>query len=146
MRHKKKTKRPKSKKPKKQRKFIRTAPLHARRRLMAAHLSADLKKQYKRRSFPVRKGDEVVVMRGKFKKRSGKVARVDIKKYRVYIEGVMIKRTDGTERQAGIHPSNLRINKLNLDDKKRVAALTRKLPGKAATKKTGRDNRKEKHE
>jgi len=125
--------RPKSKKPKKQRKFIRTAPLHARRKLMAAHLAADLKKQYDRRSWPVRKGDEVVVMRGKFKKRSGKVARVDTKKYRVYIEGVMIKRTDGTERQAGIHASNLKITKLNLDDKKRTAALTRKA-GRAAVK------------
>jgi len=99
---------PKSKKPKKQRKFQRTAHLHIRRKLMAAHLAADLKKQYGRRSFPARKGDEVVVMRGKFKKRTGKVARVDTRKYRVYIEGVMVKRTDGTERQAPLHPSNLK--------------------------------------
>jgi large subunit ribosomal protein L24 len=126
--------RPKSKKPKKQRKFMHTAPLHTRRKLMAAHLSAELKKQYNRRSFPVRKGDEVVAMRGKFKKRGGKVARLNTKKYRVYIEGVMVKRTDGTERQAPIHPSNLRISKLNLDDKKRVASLTKKAPKKAATK------------
>ncbi len=119
-------KRPKSKKPRKQRKFERTAPLHVRRKLMAAHLSAELRKQYGRRSFPVRKGDEVVVMRGKFKKRTGKIARVDTKKYRVYIEGIMVKKTDGTERQAPIHPSNLKIIKLNLEDKKRVAALTRK--------------------
>jgi len=133
--------RPKSKKPKKQRKFIRTAPLHLRRKLMASHLSAELKKQYNTRSVPVRKGDEVVVMRGRFKKRSGKIARLDTKKYRVYIEGIMVKRTDGTERQAPIHSSKLKITKLNLQDKKRVKALKRKggkRRSKAETKtKTG---------
>ena len=118
--------RPKSKKPKKQRKFIRTAPLHLRRKLMAAHLNAELKKQYNTRSVPVRKGDEVIVMRGKFKKRSGKIARLDTKKYRVFIEGIMVKRTDGTERQAPIHSSNLKITKLNLQDKRRIKALKRK--------------------
>jgi len=102
---------------------------------MAAHLSAELKKQHGKRSVPVRKGDEVVVMRGKFKKRTGKIARVSTKKYRVYIEGVMVRRTDGTERQAPLHPSNLKITKLNLQDKKRVAALKRgkKSGGKTKT-------------
>lgn len=133
--------RPKSKKPKKQRKFIRTAPLHTRRKMLVAHLSLELKKQYKRRGSPIRKGDEVVVMRGKFKKRSGKIVRVNTKKYRVYIEGVMIKRTDGTERQAPIHPSNLKVTKLNLEDKKRVRALERKRPVKRVVKK---DKTKEK--
>lgn len=129
--------RPKSKKPKKQRKFMRTAPLHLRRKLMASHLSAELKKQYNTRSMPVRKGDDVVVMRGRFKKRSGKIARLDTKKYRVYIEGIMVKRTDGTERQAPLHSSKLKITKLNLQDKKRVKALKRK-GGKIKTKiKTG---------
>lgn len=116
---------PKSAKPRKQRKFIRTAPLHIRRKLMAAHLSDELRKQYGRRSVPVRKGDDVVVMRGKFKKRSGKIARVDTNKYKVYIEGVMVRRTDGTERQAPIHPSKLKITELNLQDKKRAEALKR---------------------
>ena len=134
--------RPKSKKPKKRRKFIRTAPLHLRRKLMAAHLNAELKKQYNTRSVPVRKGDEVVVMRGKFKKRSGNIARLDTKKYRVYIEGIMVRRTDGTERQAPIHSSKLKITKLNLQDKRRVKALERKSEkgksGKIKTKiKTG---------
>ncbi len=105
---------------------MRTAPLHLRRKMMAAHLSAELKKQYNTRSMPVRKGDEVVVMRGRFKKRSGKIARLDTKKYRVYIEGIMVRRTDGTERQAPIHSSKLKIMKLNLQDKKRVKALKRK--------------------
>ena len=127
--------RPKSKKPKKQRKYIRTAALHVRRKLMAGNLSAELRKQHGRRSVPVRKGDDIVVMRGKFKKRSGKIARVNTKKYRVYIEGVMVRRTDGTERQAPLHPSNLKITKLNLQDRRRVAALKRKSGEKKKTAK-----------
>jgi large subunit ribosomal protein L24 len=117
--------RPKSKKPKKQRKYEKTAALHDRRKMLSSHLSPELKKQYGKRAFPVKKGDEVIVMRGKYKKQTGKVMRVDKMKYRVYVEGAMIKKTDGTERQASIHPSNLKITKLNLEDKKRVAALQR---------------------
>ncbi len=119
-------KRPKSKKAKKQRKFLHTAPLHIRRKLMSAHLSKDLKKKYGVRSMPVRKGDEIEVMRGKFKKRTGRVTRIDTKKYRLYVDGVMIKRTDGTERQAPLHSSKLKITTLVLDDKKRLNALERK--------------------
>ena len=99
-------KRPSSKKPRKQRKFLHQAPLHLRRKLMAAHLSKELREKYKTRSLPVRKGDEVEVMRGKFKGKKGKIMKVDLKKYKVYIEGITIRRTDGTERLAPIHPSN----------------------------------------
>lgn len=116
----------KSKKPRKQRKFLYEAPLHLRRKMISAHLSKELKEKYKTRSLPVRKGDEVEIMRGEFKKRRGKISRIDTKKYKVYIEGVTRKRTDGTERQVPIHPSNLRIINLNLDDKRKVKILERK--------------------
>ncbi|MEM7825724.1 MAG: 50S ribosomal protein L24 [Candidatus Aenigmatarchaeota archaeon] len=116
----------KSKKPKKQRKFLLTAPLHLRRKMISSHLSKELREKYKTRSLPLRKGDEVEIMRGEFKKKKGKVSRIDTKKYRVYIEGVTRKRTDGTERQVPIHPSNLRIINLNLEDKRRVKILERK--------------------
>ena len=116
-----------SKKPSKQRKFLFTAPLHLRRKLVAAHFSKELKQKYKTRSFPVRKGDEVMVMRGEFKKRTGKISKVDLKKYRVYIEGILRKRTDGTERQVPINPSNISIINLNLDDKRRSKIIERKM-------------------
>lgn len=119
-------KRPKSKKPKKQRKFLYQAPLHLRRKMLAAHLSKELREKYKRRSLPVRKGDEVEVMSGEFKGRTGKIARVNLKKYRVYIEGITKKRTVGTEYQVPIHPSKLKIINLKLDDKRRVKILERK--------------------
>ncbi len=120
-------KRPKSKKPRKQRKFLYEAPLHMRRKMMAAHLSKELREKYKTRSLPVRKGDEVEIMRGEFKKKRGKVTKVDLKKYKVYVEGITRKRTDGTERLVPIHPSNLKIINLNLEDKRRVKILERKM-------------------
>jgi large subunit ribosomal protein L24 len=115
-----------SSKPRKQRKFLYTAPLHVRRKMLSAHLSKELRQKYKFRSFPVRKGDEVQIMRGEHKKKTGKISRVDYKNYRVYIEGITIKSTTGTEKQIAIHPSNLRIINLTLDDKKRVKAFERK--------------------
>jgi large subunit ribosomal protein L24 len=118
--------RPKSKKPRKQRKFLYKAPLHLRRHLMAAHLSRELRKRYRARSLPVRKGDEVEVMRGDFKGRKGKVLRVDLKRYRIYIEGVTRRRTSGTEALVPFHPSKLRITKLELGDRWRRQILERK--------------------
>ncbi|MEM7821232.1 MAG: 50S ribosomal protein L24 [Candidatus Aenigmatarchaeota archaeon] len=119
-------KRPKSKKARKQRKFLFNAPLHVRRKILSAHLSKELKEKYKRRAFPIRRGDEVEVMSGEFKKRKGKVIRVDLKKYHVYIEGITRKRTDGSERLVPFHPSKLKITSLNLEDKKRMKILERK--------------------
>jgi large subunit ribosomal protein L24 len=118
-------KRPKSKKPRKQRKFLYNAPLHLRRKMISAHLSKELREKYKRRSFPLRKGDEVKVMRGEFKGTIGKIVRIDTKEYKVYVDSVKKKRSIGTEYLVPLSPSNLMITKLNLDDKYRVKMLER---------------------
>ena len=120
-------KRPKSKKPRKQRKFLYKAPLHLRRKMLSAHLSKELREKYKRRSLPVRKGDEVEIMRGEFKGKRGKIARVDLKNYKVYIEGITRKKTTGELVQVPIHPSNLKLISLNLEDEKRKKILERKV-------------------
>ncbi len=125
-------KQPKSKQPRKQRKFLYNADLHLRRKLMSAHLSKELREKYGRRSFPVRKGDEVKIMRGSFKGKTGKVVRVDYKNYKVYIEGITRKKVDGTEAMVPIHPSNLMIISLNLEDTKRLEALERKVKANAS--------------
>ena len=118
-------KRPKSKKLRKQRKFLHKAPLHLRRKMISAHLSKELREQYKRRSLPLRKGDEVKVMRGEFKGTVGKVVRINTKKYKVYVDTVKRKRSVGTEYLVPLSPSNLMIVKLNLDDKYRMKILER---------------------
>jgi len=116
-------KRPSSKKPRKQRKFLYNADLHLRRKMLAAHLSKELREQLKRRSVPIRTGDEVKVMRGKFRGKIGKVVKVDYKKYRIYVEGCTIKNARGEEKLVPIHPSKVMIVKLNLEDKWRREAL-----------------------
>ena len=47
-----------------------TAPSHIRRRIMSCHLSKDLKNQYHVRAIPVRKDDEILVMRGNHLRKS----------------------------------------------------------------------------
>jgi len=119
-------KRPKSKKPRKQRKFLYNAPLHLRRKMMAAPLSKELREKYKIRSIPLRKGDEVEVLRGKFRGKKGKVIKIDLKNYKIYVEGVTRKKTTGELVHVPIHPSKVRIINLNLEDKKRLKIFERK--------------------
>ena len=111
----------------KQRKYIYNAPLHIRRKLMSAHLSKELREKYKRRSFPLRKGDKVKVMRGQFKGLEGKVVDLDYKNYRVYVDGAVLKKSTGGTAYYPLHPSNLMILEFNLEDKAREEALKRNL-------------------
>ena len=102
--------------PRKQRKRIYTMPLHARRRLLSANLSKELREKHKRRNVRVRKGDKVKIMRGQFKGIVGVVNKVDLKKVRVYVEGAKMKKQDGTEILYPIHPSNVQIIDLKNDN------------------------------
>ena len=106
--------------PRKQRKFRHNAPLHIRQKLVSAALDKILRKVVGKRSLPVRKGDDVVIMRGEFKKTSGKVSRVDLKKLKVYIDSVKSKKGSGQEIEAPIDPSNIKIINLGSDDKRRI--------------------------
>ena len=112
--------------PRKQRKFVINAPLHVRHKFLSANLSKELRKKYAKRNLPLRKGDEVLIMRGAFKKKKAKLTSVDLKKTRVTLEGMQRAKKDGSKVNVFFHPSVLQIQVLNLDDKQRVAALNRK--------------------
>ena len=116
----------KSKQPRKQRKYRANAPLHVKQKFMSSHLSKDLKQKYGKRNIMVRKGDRVKIIRGEFKNKIGKIDRTDLKKSKVYIEGVDVVKKDGTKVLRQIEPSNIIILELNLDDKKRLKILSRK--------------------
>ena len=115
----------KSKQPRKQRKARFNAPLHIRRKFLSAPLDDALREKFGRRSFPIRKGDTVRIMRGDFKGHEGKVLSVDLKRERITVEGVVVARADLSEVPRPIHPSNVKIIKLDLKDKRREAALLR---------------------
>lgn len=116
----------KSKQPRKQRKYRRNAPLHVKQKFVSAHLSKDLRKKYNKRSMNLRKGDSIKIARGQFKNKSGKIDEVMIKKTSVYVSGVELVKRDGTKSRYPIHPSNLIITELNMDDKMRNKIIGRK--------------------
>ncbi len=109
-----------SKQPRKQRKYLHNLPLHLKQKLMAATLDKDLRKKYGIRNIEVRKGDEVYVMRGKFKKRIGKIVEVDLKNSRIAIENIQNTKRDGNKVNVWLHPSKVKIKTLNTDDKMRL--------------------------
>jgi len=131
-----------SKQTRKQRKYKANAPLHIRHRMLSSNLSKDLRKKYGKRSFPVRKGDSVKIMSGAFKKKTGKVDVIDLKKLRVSIEGIQRTKKDGTKIHVWFSPSKLQIKELNLDDRKRIKAIQRKTL-KNQEKKEERQEKKE---
>lgn len=114
-----------SSQPRKQRKFRYNAPQHVRSNFINARLSEELSKKYGRTARVV-VGDTVKVMRGDAAGTEGKVREIDVKREQVVVEGVSVARADGKEEARPIHPSNLQITKLILDDPKRVASLERK--------------------
>ncbi|KAG5182421.1 putative 60S ribosomal protein L26-1 [Tribonema minus] len=109
----------------KSRKAHFTAPSHQRRIIMSASLSKELQAKYNVRSVPVRKDDEVMVVRGHYKNREGKVTACYRRKYVIHIERVTREKANGATVQIGIHPSKVVITKLKLD-KDRKELLERK--------------------
>lgn len=116
-----------SSKRKKQRKWRFNAPLHKKKAFCRAALSKELKGKYKTNAMQVRKGDTVRVMRGELKGSTGNVIRVDVKNTQIYVDGLTMKKADGTEVERPLRPSNLQITMLSLDDKKRKKILERKI-------------------
>lgn len=95
--------------------------------MVASTLSRELREKYNRRSLPVRKGDKVKIIRGEFKESGGEITRLDPKNYKIYIEGINIKKSDGTDVERAIDPSNVMITDLYMEDKKRREILERKI-------------------
>ena len=77
------------------------------------------------RSLPIRKDDEVLVTRGTFKGREGKVVQVYRKKSVIHIERIQREKAQGSTVPIGIDASKVRITKIKLD-KDRLALLNRK--------------------
>lgn len=117
----------KSKKARKQRKRLFNAPLHKKRKWLASHLAENLLLKYDHRSTTIVKDDTVKVMRGSFKGHEDKVARVDIRKQIVEIEGITTTKADGTKIAKPMQASNLLLTKLNLTDNWRRKKLERGL-------------------
>lgn len=115
-----------SSKPKKQRKYAAQAPLHIKGKMLAAHLSKELKEKYNKRSLRVIKGDKVKVMTGSFKGKIGIVEKVHVKIQKIEIAGVEYTKKDGEKSKYPTNVTNVMITELNLNDKRRKEKLSAK--------------------
>jgi large subunit ribosomal protein L24 len=112
-----------SKQPRKQRKYLYNLPLHLKQKLFGATLDKVLRKKLGIRNTEVKKGDEAKIMRGKLKGKMGKVDGIDRRKLRVSIEGLNVTKKDGNKVKVWFHPSNLKLIKVDEEDKKRFKRI-----------------------
>jgi large subunit ribosomal protein L26e len=101
------------------------APSSIRRKIMSAPLSKELRGKHNTRSLPIRKDDEVRIVRGTYKGREGKVTQVYRKKWVIHVDRVQRDKTNGATASIGVNPSNVVITTIKLD-KDRRAILERK--------------------
>ncbi|KAJ9613296.1 60S ribosomal protein L26A [Cladophialophora chaetospira] len=130
------------------------APSSVRRTIMSAPLSKELREKHnvrdslktelhkpktneqpftQVRSIPIRKDDEVTIVRGSNKGREGKVTSVYRLKYLIHIERVSREKSNGQSVPLGVHPSKVVVTKLKLD-KDREKILERIGKGREAVK------------
>ena len=117
----------------KQRRAHFSAPSHIRHRIMSATLSKTLRTKYGVRCLPVRKDDEVVVLRGTRKGSKGKVIQVHRKKWAIHIDKLTKNKANGAPYQIPIHPSNVAITKVK-EAKDRMARIATVAAGVNARK------------
>merc|ERR1739845_336164 len=110
-----------------------SAPSHLKYKLMSVNLNKDLRAKHAVRSMPVRRDDEVTVVRGKFKGSSGKVSQVYRKRWCLYLEGLSKTKFNGTPIRVPITASNCVLTKLKLT-KDRESLITRKAANSAKGK------------
>ena len=78
------------------------------------------------RSLPIRKDDEVQIVRGKHAKEAvAKVTSVYRRRYCIHVDRIIKEKMNGAQVSVPIHPSKVQITKLKLD-KDRKALIERK--------------------
>ncbi len=131
-----------SKQPRKQRKYLANAPNHLKRKLMGTMLDKPLKTKHGFRNIEVRKGDEVKVMRGKFKGKQGKVGTVEVGRTRIAIDGIQRTKKGGDKINVWFHPSNVKIIVLNLDDARRLKGAKNAVESDGKAKEEKKETKK----
>lgn len=123
-----------SKQPRKQRKYRANAPLHLRKKFVSVNLSKELRKKEGKRNLPVKKDDVVKIMRGKFKGKKGKILNVFLKQSKVIVEGIQVKKLDGSKANVKMQPSNLQIIEMTERSKSKKTETPKKADSKVKDK------------
>ena len=105
-----------------QRRLQLSAPSSIKRRLMSCHLNKTLRQTHKIRALPIKRGDEVKILKGKFKGKSGKVVQVYRRRSVIYVDKIQREKQNGQTVFFPIRPSYCIIEKLvnNKDRKKTI--------------------------
>ncbi|CAD0086563.1 unnamed protein product [Aureobasidium vineae] len=120
----------------KSRKAHFSAPSSVRRTIMSAPLSKELREKYNVRSIPIRKDDEVTIVRGSNKGREGKVTSVYRLKWVIHVDRVAREKSNGQSVPLGIAPprsssppsSSTRTVRRSLPASPRAVSSTRRRP------------------
>jgi large subunit ribosomal protein L24 len=94
--------------------------MHERKNLLKCRLDEFLQEEHGLRSLVIKKGDLVRIMRGQFRDTESKVTSVSYKKGVVYLDNTTITKADGKETAVPIHPSNLMLVKLEMDEERQT--------------------------
>ncbi|MDE1856914.1 MAG: 50S ribosomal protein L24 [Candidatus Micrarchaeota archaeon] len=123
-------------KPRTQRLFRYTAPLHVRQHFLHAHIDKSLREKLKlkRRATSIVKGDTVRIMAGAKRGTTGKVTMVNLRSGRIVIDALKRKNAKGKEQNLSIYASNVYITEFNAEDKLRAQKLGIKVEKAAAPK------------
>ena len=108
-----------------------SAPSHARRIIMSAPLSKELRAKHNVRSLPLREKDFVRIKTGQNKNREGTITRVYRKRWCIYVDKLVVHKKNGKTPPIPIQASNVEITKLHRDAS-RQRLLTRKDRSKTA--------------
>jgi len=116
---------------------------HQREKMLRASLADELQEQYKKKTLRVIKGDSIMVVRGEYKGRGGKVEDVDTERSKLHIEGMQREKIRGGQVKVPIHASNVKITGLNLEDKYRSGRLQGSGKPQTAEKMGEKEEKKE---
>ena len=105
------------------------APSNLRYKLLSANLAKDLRGKHNVKSLPIRKDDEVLVVRGDYKDSKGRVNAVYRKRWCIYVDKVSETKQNGATVRIPLDPSNVVLTKLKLTPD-RQALLDRKAAGR----------------
>lgn len=92
---------------------------------MSAPLSKELRRKFNIKALPIRKDDEIMVVRGSKKGQEGKVSAAYRLKFAICVNKLTRDKSNGASVPLDIHPSKVVITKLYLD-KDRKALIERK--------------------
>ena len=98
-----------------QRRNLFTAPSSKRRKIMSCRLSKELRVKHRVRNLPIRKNDEIKILKGKARNKTGKVTCCYRRRWCIYVDKITRDKQNGQPVHIPIKPSYCVIEKLHLD-------------------------------